>query len=121
MPGPAQHPGPPGTDDDGAQADLLEVLPLGVGNLGRVQVHRGAVPLVEVVGATDVVGVRVGDEEGDEVLGAGADVPHGGLDAAGVCGVPGVDQVTARPSRSRYQFTWLPRTRNTPSATSLMS
>jgi hypothetical protein len=34
----------------------------------------------------------MGDQERGEVLGAGADVPHGLLDALGVCGVPGVDQ-----------------------------
>ena len=50
-------------------------------------VHRGAVPLVEVVRGTDVVGVRVGDQESGQVLGARADVPHGRLDALRVCGI----------------------------------
>ncbi len=89
---PGQHPGSPEVRGDVQRGGLLEVVAVSVAYLDGVGVDGRAVAVVEVVGRAHVVDVRVGEQDGVDVLGAPADRPQRLLDAGEVAGVAGVDQ-----------------------------
>lgn len=89
---PRQHARAPGVGQHLHRRDLLQVLTAGVRHLHRAAVRRGAVPGMQRDGRTDVVGVRVGDQQRSQVTGLVAQQPDGGLDVGRVARVAGVDQ-----------------------------
>ncbi len=74
---------------------LLQILPLGVPDLGGVAVHRGAMGFREPDGRTEVVDVGMGQQDRAEVVDAEAELPQRVQHLVAAAGEPGVDQQDA--------------------------